>query len=312
VLTAKHAIDAINQRFGRHPGYRALHAKGMICRASFTATPRAARLTRADHMQGQVVEATVRLSNGSGNPQSPDYANDVRGLATTFHLPGGSRTDILCQTAPVFPTRTPEGFIEFLRASTPGWALVWRLPLFLVRHPGALRALRALRIAARPPASYATCAYYAIHAFKWIARDGTVRYVRYRWVPEAAVVSLSGWEAKRRGADYLRREIVERLPGRPVRFMLVLQVAADGDPVNDPTAVWPAERETLWAGTLEITNLEDERETGSNVLLFDPMRLTDGIEPTDDPVLRFRPPVYEVSVEQRIAGLEAGAGEARS
>jgi len=33
--------------------------------------------------------------------------------------------------------------------------------------------------------------------------------------------------------------------------------------------------------------------------LFDPMRLTDGIEPSDDPVLRFRPRAYSVSVERR-------------
>jgi catalase len=69
--------------------------------------------------------------------------------------------------------------------------------------------------------------------------------------------------------------------------------------VDDPTAVWPEERETVAAGVLELTELDTERETGGDVLVFDPMRVTDGIEPSDDPILRFRPDSYSVSVERR-------------
>ena len=55
------------------------------------------------------------------------------------------------------------------------------------------------------------------------------------------------------------------------------------------------------AGTLEITGLETERETGGDVLVFDPTRVTDGIELSDDPVLRFRPQAYSASVARRTA-----------
>ena len=58
------------------------------------------------------VTATVRFSNGSGNPGQSDYAPDPRGLAVKLSLPDGSRTDIVAVSTPVFPTRTPEGFIE--------------------------------------------------------------------------------------------------------------------------------------------------------------------------------------------------------
>ena len=40
------------------------------------------------------------------------------------------------------------------------------------------------------------------------------------------------------------------------------------------------------AGTFEITGLDTERETGGDVLVFDPTRVIDGIELSDDPVLR--------------------------
>jgi catalase len=55
------------------------------------------------------------------------------------------------------------------------------------------------------------------------------------------------------------------------------------------------------AGTLEITELEVQRETGDDVLVFDPTRITAGIELSDDPVLQFRRAVYSESVARRTA-----------
>ena len=115
-VTPAQAVDAANELFGSHPGYRALHAKGILCRGTFTATAEAGRLTRAAHMQaGQPVPVTARLSNGAGKPDSADYAPDPRGMAVKLYLPDGSRTDIVAQTSPRFPVRTPEAFVELLQ-----------------------------------------------------------------------------------------------------------------------------------------------------------------------------------------------------
>src|SRR4051794_13997258 len=209
MITPEQAVDAINERFGRHPGARALHAKGTLCRGTFTATPEAARLTRAAHMQGEPVNATVRFSNGSGDPDDPDYRPDVRGMATKLYLAGDTRTDIVAQTAPRFPARTPDSFIEFVRAMEPGVQQAWKLPWFLARHREALPGLRASAAAIKPPVSYTTMNYYAIHAFRWTDASGAARHVRYRWVPEAGVQTLGGKEAKERGRDYLQYELRE-------------------------------------------------------------------------------------------------------
>jgi catalase len=296
VLTPEQAVDAINRRFGSH-GARALHAKGTLTKGTFTATPDAARLTRAPHMQGDPVGVTARFSNGSGDPQAPDYGPEVRGMAVKFYLPDGGRTDISAQTVPRFPVRTPDAFIGLIKASGSGRA--WKLPLFLATHPEALPALKANAPALKPPASYATCRYYAVHAFKWIDRDGGERYVRYRWLPEASEPPLSSEEARSRGADYLQTDIARRLD-KGVRFTLELQVAAGGDKVDDPTSVWPDERERVNAGTLELTELETGRESGGDVLVFDPTRVTDGIELSHDPILKYRAPAYSASVARRI------------
>ena len=190
-VTPQQATDVANAAYGRHPGYRALHAKGTLLKGTFTASPEAATLTRAAHMQGDPVPATVRVSNGGGNPQIPDYAPDVRGLAVKLYLPDGSRTDIVAQTAPKFIGSTPDTFLDLLRAQGPGASVAWKFPLFLLRNPGAIARLPANLPALRPPVSYATCTYYAVHAYRWVDAHGAAQYVRYTWQARRRASSTS-------------------------------------------------------------------------------------------------------------------------
>jgi catalase len=300
--TPQDATAAANAAYGVHAGYRALHAKGTLLTGTFTATPEAAQLTRAGHMQGEPVRATIRFSNGGGDPDAPDYAPDVRGLAVKFYLPDGSKADIVAQTLPRFPFHGPEPFVELLRIQGAGAAAAWKLPAFVARHPEILPTLPATISAMRPIPSFATCAYYAIHAYRFIDASAHSQYVRYTLLPERSEPRLTPWAAKKLGRDYLADEIRGRLDKGPVRFTLQLQVAGAGDEVDDPSSVWPKDRRHLNAGTLEITGPETERERNGDVLVFDPGRVVDGIECSNDPVLRFRPSAYSDSIAFRTQG----------
>lgn len=287
----------VNEVFGRHPGHRALHAKGVLLRGTFRATPEAAALTRAPHMQGEEVPATFRLSNGAGNPEHPDYLPDPRGCAIKLYLLDGSRTDIVAVTSPLFPVRDPGAFAELIKAQSARW----RLPLFLLRHPEALRVFPVAAPTLRPPESYVSVRYYGIHAFKWLDAQGGERYVRYLLVPDGPERRLSAREARQRGRDYLQREISRRLTSGPARLGFEVQIAEPGDPVDDPTRAWPRQRRRVRVGTFEMTGPETEREKHGDVLVFDPTRVTDGIELSADPVLAFRPQAYAESVARRTA-----------
>ncbi len=296
-VTPEQAVDTANRAFGRHDGYRALHAKGILFKGTFTATPDAAALTRAAHMQGGEIPATFRFSNGAGNPNHPDYAPDPRGFAIKMYLPDDSRTDIVSVSNELFPTPTPDGFVALLDAQK----APWKLPLVFARYPSALRVVPKTIPTLRPPASYAAIPYYAIHAFKWIGSEGSEQFVRYALRPEHEEPRLGPREARKRGRDYLQSEIIERVERGPVRFTLQVQIAESGDPVDDPTRSWPGSRRRVDVGTFEIIERETGREQGGDILVFDPTRVTDGIELSDDPVLRFRPKAYSESVSRRTA-----------
>jgi catalase len=289
---AEEVVDAINAISGVHPGHRAAHAKGTLLTGTFT--PNASGLTTAPHLQDEPVKVTARFSNGGGDPAIPDYAREGRGLAVKFYLPDGRRTDIVALSLPCFFVRTPEDFLSFTHARQDPERL---MPDWLGSHPEALTAIQAA-LGADPPASYATCAYNSIHSFRWTDAGGESRFVRYRWEPEAGVRTLSGEDAKARGRDYLQEDIVER--GESA-FRLVVAIAADEDRVDDPTVAWPDERERAEVGRLVLDGPELEREQGGDVLVFDPVRVIDGIELSGDPILSFRSEAYSVSVGRRIS-----------
>src|SRR3954447_24646066 len=240
------AVDAIEAAAGHVEGFRAAHAKGTVVSGRFTATPEAARLTRAAHMQGDPVRATVRFSNGAGDPAAPDYASrEGRGMATKLYLPDGEKTDIVALSLPCFFVRTPEDFVAFTSSRIPdpetGEPDMQKVGAFLEAHQEALPAIQFV-LGAKPPVSYATVAYNSIHSFVWENADGERRPVRYRWEPDAGEQALEPEEAKERGRDYLQKDIAERVEDG-VAFRLFVVLAEEGDAVDDPTVAWPEERE---------------------------------------------------------------------
>lgn len=306
---AAEAIDAISDVYGRHDGHRATHAKGTLCAATFTATPDAARLSRAGHLQGAPVDARVRFSNGSGVPDAPDGAVDGRGMAVTFSLPDGTATDIVALTLPVFFVRTPEDFLAFTRARRPdpetGRPDLAKVGAFLEAHPETLPAIQAA-LGAQAPASYLECTYHGLHTFRLVNEKGEGTCVRWALEPDEPGDGLSAEDAAERDPDYLQADLASRLAAGVAGFTLVAVVAQDGDPLDDPTAAWPAERERVAIGRLEITGLAFDREQDGDILVFDPTRVMDGIECSDDPILHARSWAYSESVLRRTGVARGG------
>jgi catalase len=299
-------VDALNAINGVHDGCRAVHAKGTVCEGAFTATPEAKGLSRAAHLRGEPVRATVRLSNASGNPHTSD-AHPIagRGMAVKFHLPEGEATDIVSVPLEVFMVRTAEDFLTFTRARVPdpetGQPDQEKVGAFLADHPETGRALQLSLPKLAPTTSFATSGYNALHAFGLVNAEGETTWGRYRWVPAEGVHYLSEEQMGDADRDFLQDEIRERLGSGTATFALDFVKAGDGDSLEDPTEPWEGDRETVTLGELELTGIVEDPETPDQPLVFDPLRLTDGIEPSADEILAARPKAYDVSIRRRCA-----------
>jgi len=298
-------VDAMRTLAGPHPGFRPVHAKGLICAGTFRASAEASRITRAPHFSGRTVPTIVRFANGSGDPTVHDGIPNVRSIAVKFQLADGKGADILANSVEGFIARTPDELLEFLRAQLPAPATGKpdpdALPRFLSGHP-ARRAF-VERLTKKPvPASYAQTTYYAEHAFRFTAADGSSRFGRYRFVPQAGEALLAPDDAIKRSASFLREELEARLRTGPARFQLLLQLAEPGDPTDDVTALWPEARRVVELGQLEITGISPTSAADERRLIFDPTNTADGIDLSADPILLARSAAYSISYERRSKG----------
>src|SRR5262245_36755976 len=57
-------VETMRALAGAHPGFRPVHAKGIVCAGTFRGTREARGISRALHLQGQAIPTIVRFSNG--------------------------------------------------------------------------------------------------------------------------------------------------------------------------------------------------------------------------------------------------------
>lgn len=297
------AVEVLNKLSGGpHPGFRANHAKGVLVTGSFTPAPTAASLTVAPHfVSKQSVPVLVRFSNATGVPTLPDADGNAspHGIAIRFQLPDGQTTDIVSISANGFPVATPEEFVALLQAiskTEPNSAKPTPIEQFMGSHPIALKWATTPRPA---PVSFGTLAYYGVNAFKFTNSAGQSAYARYQILPVAGEQRLPEAELKKVSTNYLMDELPTRITKEAVSFRLMAQVAETGDPINDGSIVWPASRGLVELGTIRLTATSTNQVAEQKTLLFNPLSLTAGITPSDDPVLLIRPAAYGVSYAQR-------------
>src|SRR5262249_4932929 len=157
---------------------------------------------------------------------------------------------------------------EMLRAvadsNAPGAPTPPPIVAFLAAHPKA----RAFVEAHKPiPTSFARQAFFAINAFAFTNAAGQIRFGRFRLRPEAGTALLTPEQAQQQPPDFLADRTTALLP---VRFRVLVQLAEQGDAVDDATAVWPASRTEAEFGVLELTQRVDDTAPERRKIIFDP------------------------------------------
>ena len=241
------------------------------------------------------------MSDFAGIPAIPDYDENAspRGFALRFYLAEHVHTDIIGHSIDGFPTRTIEEFLQFLRAagaSGPGAPKPTPVESFLGSHPAALAFVQAPKPI---PSSFARESFYSVSAYKFTNSEGVSKFGRYRIVPPGGNDFLEASAAAQKDPNFLFDEVKDRISRGTVKMRILVQVAAEGDVVDDSTMHWPDHRPLVEFGNVELNGLVPDGDAAQRQTIFDPIPRVDGIESSGDPLLDPRANVYLASGRRR-------------
>jgi catalase len=80
-----------------------------------------------------------------------------------------------------------------------------------------------------------------------------------------------------------------------------VQLADDGDIVDDATVRWPEDRPQLAFGEFSLREITPNNTSEQQRIIFDPIPRVDGIEAAADPLFESRANVYLMSGRRRNA-----------
>ncbi|HZZ29463.1 MAG TPA: catalase family peroxidase [Pirellulales bacterium] len=297
-------LKSFDDVFGLHPGFRPVHAKGLMCSGTFTPSAAAKQLTRAPQVARPSTNVIVRLSDFAGVPNVPDNHPEIaspRGMAIRFYLAEHVHSDIVGHSADGFPVRTGEEFLEFHRAvaASPSEAPhPTPVEAFVMSHP---KALEFVQLPKPLPTSFARESFFAVSAFKFTNAEGASRFGRYRILPEAGNEYLTAEQAAKKSPNYLFEEWTERIGKGPIKYRILVQLAEAQDETADATIRWPADRKEVEFGVITLTQRVNDQEPEMRKIIFDPRPNVDGIEASADPLFEVRANLYLLSGRRRRA-----------
>ncbi|KAM0425946.1 hypothetical protein ACHAPT_008885 [Fusarium lateritium] len=325
-------VNAMQAIFGKHPGYRTTHAKGLLVEGKFTPTKEAKTLSIAPHFNKPSTPVVARFSVGGGIPHIADVDNGAtpKGVAIRFQIDCDTHTDLIAHTFNGFATRNGEDFLAFLKlfgAVGHAEALVKKaieegrdatkekellkqanaaFGVFL-SAPGRESA-KVFVTAEKPnPHNYGTITYYEPNTHVLTNKDGKVTNVRYRLIPADGEHLYPQKTPEDRDflaklpKDYLEDDLHQRFPGKPIVFTIQAHIADPSDTLDDATKPYKSTT-FIPVGKLEINKVSDDNAAKQQKIAFSPTPEKGGIKgitSSKDPLIQARKGVYYISADQR-------------
>ncbi|KAF2095139.1 catalase-domain-containing protein [Rhizodiscina lignyota] len=291
---------------------RSVHAKAAGAWGEFEVTHDNSDLTDAKFLNGVGTKTKVlcRISTVAGEKGASDTVRDVRGWATKFFTEEGNQ-DFVFNDLPVFFIRDPIKFPSMNRShkrhprtNVPDDNMFWDF------HEG-IHALMQLFGQRGIPASLRNIAGYGVHTYTLGKEDGTFKYIKWHWKPDAGIETLPADVAVRLAGedpDYHIKDLFNSIEkGNYPSWTLNIQVMSPYDvseaPIDifDPTFTWPHAKYPLrQVGRLTLNKNPDNYFQDIEQAAFSPSNMVPGVGPSADMVLQARMFSYPDAARYRV------------
>ncbi|KAF2099930.1 putative catalase [Rhizodiscina lignyota] len=311
-----HLIDLLAHFDRERIPERVVHAKGAGAYGEFEVTHDITDICSADLFSevGKKTKVAVRLSTVGGEKGSADSARDPRGFAIKFYTEEGN-WDMVGNDTPVFFIRDGVKFPTFIhtqkrnpQTNTKDATMFWD---FLTSNQESIHQVMQLFSDRGTPLSYRHMNTYSGHTFKFIAADGSFKYVKMHFISDQGNRTLNLEEATHLASanpDWNTQDLFEAIArGEYPSWTFYVQVLDPKDAekfrwnIFDVTKVWPHSEVPLRpVGKMTLNRNCQNYFAEIEQMAVAPAHLVPGIEPTADPMLQARLFSYTDSQRHRL------------
>ncbi|MEU7906756.1 catalase [Actinoplanes sp. NPDC049118] len=300
---------------------RVVHARGVTAYGYFEASGRwgdrpIADFTRAGLFQeaGRRTDVAVRFSTVIGGRDSSEAARDPRGFAVKFYTADGN-WDLVGNNLGVFFIRDAIKFPDVIHALKPDPVDFEQKPNrifdFMSQTPESMHMLVNLFSPRGLPADYRHMQGFGVNTYKWINAAGESVLVKYHWIPDQGVRSMTGEDAANLQAGCLghaTRDLYAAIGAGdfPVWELRVQMMSDDAhpeldfDPLDD-TKTWPEQDfPPQPVGRMVLDRMPENFFAENEQIAFGTGVLVDGLDFSDDKMLVGRTFAYSDTQRYRV------------
>jgi len=296
---------------------RVVHAKAAGAWGEFEVTHDITHITSTTFLNkvGKKTKVLARISTVAGEKGASDTARDIRGWALKMFTEEGNY-DIVGNDLPVFFIRDPVKFPSLNRShkrhpqtNVPDASMFWD---FHNNNQEGVHCLMQLFGGRGVPASLRHINGFGNHTFKYgKPEDGTFKYVKIHFKPDAGVKNLSDEESVRLAGedpDYHVKDLYNAIErGDYPTWTMYLQIMDPKEAetyrwnIFDITKIWPHKDYPLHpVGKLTLNKNPDNFFQDIEQAAFSPSTLVPGIAPSADIMLHARMFSYPDAARYRV------------
>ena len=205
----------------------------------------------------------------------------------------GERHRMSMNTLPFFPVATPEAFAELTRAQAEGKAAV---AAFKAKSPD-LQKFKAHAAAHKTSLTpYEGSTYNSLNSFYLVKTDGEKTAARWSFVPaKTQEIALPPQQ------DFFFENMQHNLKRHGVAWDMLVTLANPADEIDNAAIPWQGEHRRIVAASLEVDAISRDEAGPCDAINFDPLILSTGFAPSNDPLLQARRNAYAVSFARRLS-----------
>ncbi|NRD75025.1 catalase [Shewanella sp. VB17] len=288
---AENMVTSFEKKFGVTEGKRRNHTKGFCFEGELIPNPKAMQRYTTNLLFLKEAAVIGRLSHKGGNNHAPDNKAAEYGMGLSINTSDGVN-NMSMNTLDFFPVSTPEDFANLMFAKTQGSAAV---KAFKAKNTDLQRFSAHNAKKEKKLIPYEGSTFNSINSFYLVDQNGKKTAVRWSFIPTRK--QLVVLEPK---ADFFYENMQNNVNTHGVSWDMVITVANPDDEVDNAAIEWVGEHTKITAATLKVISLSSEKNGQCDTINYDPMVLSQGLIPSQDPLLQARRNSYAISFGKRI------------